>query len=520
MKKQLFILGALLFGIFLSSCNSDDDLNEQQGDGFPKILSFEFLASNNDELQQDILATIDEDSKTITTLFPPNTSITSLEPTIKLSANSERVFPSEDFPMDFTNPVTYKIFGDGFNDSEYTVIVTVEDSREASITDFGFLLKANPNTNLRRDVFGEIKENTILIDFENNVNISALSPSFSISAGASVVPEIGVKQDFTNPVKYTVTAQDGVTKTEYTVKVNKNAITKVTFTINGIEQQAVINGEDVTLQVPKGTDLTGLVPTIEISSGNTINPASGVAQNYNDLVFYTVTRADGSTKKYRFDVFEEDSARSDRAALVEFYKLNNKPGNASPITGGVGEYLRNWDLDASEIQNNWQGITVNNEGRVTVINIGISSLIKVYEIPPSFGGLSKLQQMFFIDVRLESLPSEIGNLSDLWFLSFIDNQLTSLPTGLDNLSSLQVLVLEGNRFEEVPVERIKNIRNLRSLLLRDNNLTSIPKELGELTNLGSLDLRENPVTSIPKEVCNLFQNNDNLKLDDDDVCEG
>ena len=60
---------------------------------------------------------------------------------------------------------------------------------------------------------------------------------------------------------------------------------------------AVIDGtaHTVAVGVSPGTTLTSLVPTIAVSSGATINPASGMAQDFSNDVVYTVTVQDGST---------------------------------------------------------------------------------------------------------------------------------------------------------------------------------------------------------------------------------
>ena len=60
---------------------------------------------------------------------------------------------------------------------------------------------------------------------------------------------------------------------------------------------AVINevAHTIAVGVAAGTSLTALVPTIAVSSGATIAPASGVAQDFSNNVAYTVTAQDGST---------------------------------------------------------------------------------------------------------------------------------------------------------------------------------------------------------------------------------
>lgn len=47
----------------------------------------------------------------------------------------------------------------------------------------------------------------------SGTNLASLAPTFSISSGASANPPSGIPRDFTSPQSYTVTAQDGSTKT-------------------------------------------------------------------------------------------------------------------------------------------------------------------------------------------------------------------------------------------------------------------------------------------------------------------
>ena len=72
----------------------------------------------------------------------------------------------------------------------------------------------------------------------------------------------------------------------------------LSFTIPN-QISSTINSLDATVDVvmPYGTDLTNLVPTITVSAGATISPASDVAQNFTNPVVYTVTAEDGVTTK-------------------------------------------------------------------------------------------------------------------------------------------------------------------------------------------------------------------------------
>lgn len=58
---------------------------------------------------------------------------------------------------------------------------------------------------------------TITLRLPSGTNLYLLQPEITLSSGATVSPESGVSNDFSVPVKYTVTAQDGKTRRTYTV---------------------------------------------------------------------------------------------------------------------------------------------------------------------------------------------------------------------------------------------------------------------------------------------------------------
>ena len=67
--------------------------------------------------------------------------------------------------------------------------------------------------------------------------MEALSPTITISKGATLSPNTGVAQDFTKPVSYTVTAQDKTTKTyKVVVTVEKTEQPQVPIAIEPIPQ--------------------------------------------------------------------------------------------------------------------------------------------------------------------------------------------------------------------------------------------------------------------------------------------
>ena len=84
-----------------------------------------------------------------------------------------------------------------------------------------------------------------------------------------------------------------------------------------------------------------------------------------------------------------------------------------------------------------------------------------------------------------------------------DNQLTSLPPGIVQLTGLQVLHFHMNRLTSLRPE-IGQLINLLILYLDGNKLTSLPAEIGQLSSLHTLDLgeggRTNPLTTLPPEL--------------------
>lgn len=108
--------------------------------------------------------------------------------------------------------------------------------------------------------------------------------------------------DFTSSLKYTVNAQDGSTSTyAVTVTIAKSDAKDITkFEISG-QNLSVISGNAITVTMLFGTSGTTFIPTITHTGAN-ISPASGVSQNFANPVDYTVTAADGSTKKYAVTV--------------------------------------------------------------------------------------------------------------------------------------------------------------------------------------------------------------------------
>jgi len=242
---------------------------------------------------------IDETAKTIAIKVPYKTDITKLVAVFTTTGAKTTVGGAEQISEttenNFTGSVIYAVYAQDGSKAEYTVTVTVAQSDEKDIT--GFTIDKQLNSTISG------KDITVVMPY--GTDKKSLTPTIT-HTGASISPASGYSQDFTGSVNYTVTAADG-SKKEYTVTVtvllsSEKEITK--FTILGVD--GTINGTDITLSAPSGSDVTTLVPTI-IYEGKSISPESGVSQDFTESVKYTVTAADDSKKEYTVTVTAEPS---------------------------------------------------------------------------------------------------------------------------------------------------------------------------------------------------------------------
>ncbi len=104
---------------------------------------------------------------------------------------------------------------DGTNTSTYTVTVTRLLNTATTITSFDL-------NGLSPAVTGTVNNtaHTVLLTVPYATTVTALTPTIVLATGATISPNSGVAQDFTNPVTYTVTAQNGTTTQTYTVTVS------------------------------------------------------------------------------------------------------------------------------------------------------------------------------------------------------------------------------------------------------------------------------------------------------------
>jgi hypothetical protein len=182
--------------------------------------------------------------------------------------------------------------------------LAIPPSDKAEILSFEFSLQTGPAI---------INSNQATIDIEVSVNdnLASLVPTITVSPYATISPPSGVVQNFTNPFVYTVTAQDGLTNKLWTILVTQsttlsNSAEIIEFTLSEQTGPAIINSENATisLEVAYGSDISTLSPSITISPLASIDPPSGMPQDFTEPVTYTVTAEDSSQKNWIVTVNE------------------------------------------------------------------------------------------------------------------------------------------------------------------------------------------------------------------------
>jgi hypothetical protein len=161
---------------------------------------------------------------------------------------------------------------------------------------------------------------TINVLMPYGTTVSALTPTVVVSYGATVSPASAVETDFTSSVKYTVTASNTTDTKIWVISVAvaqaellSNAANILTFSIPSQVGSSVINSTLKTIEVemPNGTDLTGLTPTFTLSSGASAVPASGVEIDFTDPVEILVIAENGNNDiVWTVTVLDESSSSS------------------------------------------------------------------------------------------------------------------------------------------------------------------------------------------------------------------
>jgi len=331
--------------------------------------------------------------------------------------------------------------------------------------------------------------------------ITALTPSLEIPENASVDP-IGA-QDFSLPVTYTVTAEDG-TIASYRVSLTVSQSSErslISFAFlkidNGIDENIVGEVDNDTKEVfvvtKANTDLSALLPKLQISEGASYSP-QGV-QDFTEPVTYYIIAADGTQSNITVTV------KTERDLLIAIDEAN--PNNNL-----------DWDLTFNDLSDDIR-VQMNDSGYIYLLCLTEANLSvlpdeigyfknlnyldidknQLSELPKSFGKLTNLLGLDLKDNNIQNLPSEFAQLSSLYFLDLGENQLAEIPEEVYSLD-IEEFWFSGNELKELPA-KIGSLTSLRSIDLSGNLLSDLPEELMLIPNLEGIGVANNLFEEIP-----------------------
>ncbi|MDP2761925.1 MAG: ice-binding family protein [Sideroxyarcus sp.] len=259
--------------------------------------------------------TINESAKTVAVTVPNLTNVSALVATFATTGNNVKVGgttqTSGTTPNNFSSPVAYTVTAANTTTAIYTVTVTFAGSTAKALTAFSFA--GFPGS------AGTINEpaKTVAVTVPFGTNVTALVATFAttgynVKVGTTTQTSASTANNFTAPVAYIVTAQNGSTAT-YTVTVTvapnpAKALTAFSFagytgasgTINEV-------AKTVAVTVPFGTDVTTLVATFTstgpvVKVGTVVQTSTATPNNFNTPRAYIVTAADATTATYTVTV--------------------------------------------------------------------------------------------------------------------------------------------------------------------------------------------------------------------------
>jgi hypothetical protein len=282
------------------------------------ILSFDF---EEDVLVDLTISNVINNEASILATVELGTDLTTLTPVISISEGAS-IEPTPGVITDFSSPVVYTITSE---DSEtvniYTVTVVERDLyTEANILSFNFEEDVVVDVEITEPISGNAN---ISVTVAFGTNITSLTPTMTISTGATIDYSWPTQIDFTNPVEFVVTSEDGINQSTYSVIVIE---LPQTFTVTfGVQDE--------------GTNaLTGAVITL----GDITNPANnyifeGIVQgNYNYSVslagYYTLN---GSISVVDQDVFVTITLEEVIVTYAVTFNVNME--NASNFNPGIDD---------------------------------------------------------------------------------------------------------------------------------------------------------------------------------------
>ena len=502
--KYFFISLVLLIAF---SCSNDDDASPQEQilSNAKQITSFKFLAIANQALQEDVIASINDVDKLIIAIVPYGTDVTALLPSIVVSPEASI---SSTTTQNFSNPINYVVTAqDGSTDS-YNVILSFTENTESTILNFDILASVN---GVSDDSFGIIDEanKTIRLELPLDADITKLTPSISISAEATIAPS--GEQNFTEPLSYVVTAQDG-TETMYMVTVIYSQY-EVLAAIYNANPNNTLDWNLTDRNISNWTGVTTLengdVSALDMREKNldVIPLEIGELKALTHLDVYGNNLTEFRLTEKLWQLTQLETLRLSNNSIGSIPEQINNLQNLKELFLSNNELTsfpeQNEDSRLTSLEqlslssNNFEQFPELNNPELTSLSLSHNNINSINIL--SINNLTKIKYLNLNNNNLSNIPSEISMLNKLEDLDIGMNQITSLPPEIKDLTNLIRFYVSNNNINEFPIE-IVELTNLKTLMLSNNNISELPPEIGQLISLNFLNIENNQISGLPPEI--------------------
>lgn len=258
----------------------------------------------------------------------------------------------------------------------------------------------------------------ISLNVPTGTSVNSMVPQILISAKANISPSASTARNFTTPVQYLVTSENGTEK-NWTVTVgllNSDQKEIVDFKLSPLQIGNASIGSDgiISVKMPEGVNLNGIVPQILTISGSAgISPAANAPQNFSNNVVYTVTAQDGSEKIWtvKTSLIDPSVANIDFLTPVGFAAISGD-GFTGPTTGG-GDYHASTNV-----------VTINGIGEFSKLVYLLYDRIRAYKNKANYGTAKYAPLIIVLEDGVYPQTGLVPNSGSVWGNSMlsVENQ--------------------------------------------------------------------------------------------------
>ena len=330
---------------------------------------------------------------------------------------------------------------------------------------------------------------------DQTVTVSC-NDSWTVSASKDWVKVSVSNGENNGSVKISVTANEEFSDrfADVTVKSGEKSVNVVvsqmglnpSMGLSGSKIEAPVEGGTFEVTVTTNTEWTVATPSVDWVS---VSPASGkgdgkIVVTVQPTNLYETRATEIAVESKQLPLPFAISVKQDALAYTAHQKDSLALVKLFDAFGGADKMKsdRAWDL--SKPINEWYGVTLTEDGRVSVLKFLKGTVTEDWTLPAAIGELTELTDLRFVDCKVVgAIPEEIYSLTKLTTLYLTNNKVTgTLSAQIANLTELTNIYIDQN----------------------PDLGGSLPAEIGQLVKLVNLNISKTAFSgAIPESVTNL-----------------